>query len=149
MGSPLVRRLGGLVAFPWLGPVSLILWLVLVLQGGVWGYILWLTKDRARGERFQRLVSLVALIAVAALLLTFPDFWWQMWRADTSLSVCLFGGVCATAMFVVGTGRGMIHLVSYLTALIRSDTKSRLTSSTGGVWDRELNELLPAVKRNT
>ena len=124
---------------PWLGHVSLILWLVLALLGGVSGYILWLTNDRARGERFQRMHRWVALVAVAVLLVAFPDFWWQMWRANRSLSFCLFGGVCATSMFVVGTGWGLIHLVGYLTDRLRSDTKASLTSSSGGVWDRELD----------
>jgi small basic protein len=131
--------LGGLVAFPWLDRGSLILWLFLALQGGVWGYILWLTNDQARGERFQRMVSLAALVAIAALLLAFPDFWWQVWQANRWLSVCVFGAVCATSMFVVGTGWGLIHLIGYLTTLRVRDTKARLTSSYGGVWDRELD----------
>jgi hypothetical protein len=93
------------------------------------------------------MASRVALVAVAALLLAFPDFWWQMWRADRSLSVCLVGCVCATSMFVVGTGWGLIHLLGYLRARLRGDSKASLTCSSGGVWDRELDQSLPAVKR--
>jgi hypothetical protein len=149
IGVALGSALGGLVALPWHGRESLILWLAVALPVSVGGYILWLTSDPVRGERFQRMASRVALVAVAALLLAFPDFWWQMWRADRSLSVCLVGGVCATSMFVVGTGWGLMHLVCYLKASLRSETKASLTPSSGGVWDRELDELPPAIERNT
>jgi len=131
--------LGCVLAFQCFDRVSRVLSLILILMGGAWGYIFWLTSDRARAERFQRIVALVAVVATAVLVVAFPDFWWQMWRANRSLSICLFGGVCATSMFVVGTGCGLIHLVGYLTDRLRSDTKASLTSSSGGVWDRELD----------
>jgi hypothetical protein len=131
--------LGVLVAFPWLDRGSLILWLFLTLMGGVWGYIFWLTNNPVRGERFQRMVSWVALVTVAVLLLAFPNFWWQMWRANGALGICLFGAVCAASMFVVGTGWGLVHLVGHLTGRLRSDAKAGLTSPSGGVWDRELD----------
>ena len=149
IGVALGSALGGLVAFPWHGSESLILWLAVALPVSVCGYILWLTSDPARGERFQRMASWVGLLAIVALLLAFPDFWWWMWRADRSICVCLVGGVFATSMFVVGIGWGLMHLVGYLIALLRSGTKASLTFSTGGVWDRELDELPPATERNT
>jgi amino acid transporter len=139
IGIAVGSALGGLVAFPWLDRVSLIMGLFLALLGGVSGYILWLTNDRARGERFRRTASWVGLVAVAVLLLAFPDFWWRTWRANGSSSIYLFGAICAASMFVVGTGWGLIHLVGYLTARLRSDTKASPAPSSGGVWDRELD----------
>ena len=139
IGIAVGSALGGLVAFQCLDRVSLVLWLVLIPLGGVWGYLFWLMDDRARGERIWQTASWVGLVAVAALLLAFPDFWWQRWRASRLVSICLLGVVCAASMFVVGTGWGLVHLVGHLTARLRSNAKARLTSSSGGVWDRELD----------
>lgn len=63
--------------------------------------------------------------------------------------MCLVVGVFATSEFFVGTGWGLIHLVGYLTARLRGDSKASPTLPTGGVWDRELDELPSAIERGT
>jgi hypothetical protein len=52
-------------------------------------------------------------------------------------------------MFVVGSGWGLFHLVGSLIALLQSQTKTSLTPSSGGVWDRDLDGLLLAIRPDT
>jgi len=144
VGFAVGSAIGGLAAFPCFDRVSYALWLFLALMGGPWGYIFWLINEPARGERFQRIVCLAGFVAIAVLLLAFPDFWWQMRRADGGLVVCLLGGIRATSMLVVGTGWGLVHAVGYLSYLLRRDAKASMASSPEGVWDRELDYDLPA-----
>jgi hypothetical protein len=82
------------------------------VNGGAREYIFWLISDRARDERFQRTVTWVAFVAIAVLLLVFPNLWWQMSRVDAGLLACLPGGIVAASMLVVGTGWGLMHLVN-------------------------------------
>jgi hypothetical protein len=147
-GIALGAAIGGLVAFPYFDRMSYVLWLLLAWQGGAWGYISWLKKDRARDERFQRMVSLATLVAIAVFLLAFPDLWWRMRQADGGFIVCCFGGICAASMLVVGAGWGFMHLVEFLSSLFWSHAKATTASSIEGVWDRELDQDLPAGKRD-
>jgi hypothetical protein len=96
-------------------------------------------NDPVKRDRFLRMMSFVSLVMVAALLPAFPDFWWQMWQANRFLCVFMIGAIFPTSMLVVGIGWCLMHLAGYLTALGRRDPKSALASSTGGVWDRELD----------
>ncbi len=141
IGVVIGSAVGALVALTGLDLVVLILWLLLALGGGVWGYIIfWVANERDRYERFQRTTGWVALVFFAALVLTFPGFWWQMWHQNRSLLLCLFGGVCAASMFVVGAGWGLIHLIGHLRAMFSYYQKASPSTSSGGVWDRDLDQ---------
>jgi hypothetical protein len=137
---------GAVVAFPYFDRVSYALWFFLASSGASWGYVFWLKSDRTTDEQFQRIVRLVALVAIAVLLLAWPNLGLQMRRVDGPIIICLLGGICAASMLVVGTGWGFIHLVGYLSSLLRSDKKATIASSPDGVWDRELDQELPAGK---
>ena len=96
----------------------------------------------------MRMVGLVAFVAIAVLLLAFPDLWWQVCRADGGIIGCYLGEIWAASMLVVGTGWGLINAVGYLSSLLRRDTKASMASSSGGVWDRELDQDLQPDKCN-
>jgi hypothetical protein len=116
-------------------------------MGGAWGYIFWLTSDYARVERFWRLVALVAFVAIAGLVLALPDISWQLVRAGSGIILCIvLGGICSVSMLIVATGWGLVHLVGYLSCLLRGDRKPSRTPSFEGVWDREMDQNLPARK---
>jgi hypothetical protein len=92
---------GGLVAFPDFDSVSIVLGLVVTFMGGVSGYICWLSDDRARHERFQRVVSLSAVVAIGVILLAFPDLWRWLHRAGGFVFVvCFLGGITSVSMFI-------------------------------------------------
>jgi hypothetical protein len=149
LGVVIGSAVGALVALTGLDLVTLILWLLMALGGGVWGYIIFcFANDRDRNERFQSMTTRVASIFFAALVLAFPGFWWQMWLQDRLLFLCLLGGVCSASMFIVGTEWGLIHLIGYLRAVITGNPKATPTCSSNGVWDRDLDEGHFAVKRN-
>jgi hypothetical protein len=100
----------------------------------VWGYIiLWIADDRARKNRLERMTSWVSLVLLAALILAFPDFWWQMWRGHRLLCLCLSGAVCGASMFIVGTGWGLVHLIRHFRALLLFGSKPSPTCSSGRV----------------
>jgi hypothetical protein len=132
--------LGCVLAFQCFDRVSRDLSLMLTFMGGAWGYIFWLKSDRARDERFLSVVSWVAFLAIAALLLAFPNLWGQTRRADGALFHCLFGGIAPASMLVVGTGWGLVHLVCYLSSLRWSNSKVSVARSLEGVWDRDLDQ---------
>ena len=147
VGIALGSAVGVLAAFPWSDRVSFTLFTVSAFQGCVWGYTIWLVNDKARSERFQRITGLVTLVLVAGPVLAFPDFWRQMWLVNPLLSVCFVGGLCAISILGVGAGWGLIHLFTHLSALLRGGSKASSTFSTGGVWDRDLDQTHAVVKR--
>lgn len=109
--------------------------------GGIFGYILWLSVEPVRWERLRKITRLIAFPSILGLLVAFPDFWWRMGRSSGPLPVVmLLGGVCATALFAVGAGWGMIHLAGQLASSFRQTPKPGADSRTGGVWDRELDQ---------
>ena len=108
---------GCVLAFQSFDRITLVISLTTILMGGAWGYTCWLISDRAREDRFFKVVWLIALVAIAALLLAFPDLWSLMHRANRRFVACLFfGGIVGTSMLVVGTGWGLVHLVRYLSS---------------------------------
>ena len=107
--------------------------------GGIFGYILWLSGEPVQFERLQRITSRMAWTAILGLLIAFPGFWRQA-VSSPILGVVLFGGICAAAMFVVGAGRGIAHLVGYLVVTLRKFTSPAADIWTDGVWDRELDQ---------
>ncbi len=109
------------------------------LFGAISGYMLWLLGDPVRGERLLRIISLVTLIAIVGLLLAFPDFWRQVASSGPLMLVVVLGGVCATVMFAVGAGWGMVHLLGHLTSPFRQSSKPGTDSVGDGIWDRELD----------
>ncbi len=119
------------------------MWLFLASTGGSWGYIFWLKSDRARDERFHKVALLVAILAIAVLSLAFPNLWWEIRRAGGLVIICFFGGICAASMLTVGTVWGFFHVVS---SVHSRDTKATMASSSGGVWDRDLDQVLPSGK---
>jgi hypothetical protein len=127
--------------------VSIVLGLLVTFMGGVSGYICRLSDDRARHDRFQRVVSLSAVVAIGVILFAFPDLWRWLHRAGGFVFVvCFLGGISSVSMFLVGTGWGLIHLVGYLSSVRRPDMKKSTTASFDEVWDRELDRNLPAGK---
>ena len=107
---------------------------------GIFGYIAWLTGDAVREERLRRITSFVAFPAMLVLLAAFPGFWWRMGRSLGSPMVVMFMGfVCAMAMFAVGAGLGLVHLVGHLAGSFQRSAKPGTTRQTDGVWDRELD----------
>jgi hypothetical protein len=123
------------------------MWLILTFQGGVWGYIIWLWSDRARGERFQKIASLVAAVVIIVLLLAFPESWRQVHRSEGWIVIlALFGVINAASMCVVGAIWGVIQLLGYLPSLPRRVLKASMNSPFEGVWDRELDYEVPVVK---
>jgi hypothetical protein len=146
-GIAIGAALGCVLAFQCFDRVSRDLSLFLTFMGGAWGYIFWLTSDHARAERFQRIVALVAVVATAVLVLAFPNISWQLIRAGGGIIPCIvLGGICAVSMFIVAAGWGFVHLVGHLSCLLVGDRKSSMTSSFEGVWDREMDQNLPAGK---
>jgi hypothetical protein len=107
---------------------------------GIFGYIAWLSGDPVRGQRLERMTSFVAFPAMLVLLVAFPGFWWHMGRSIGSPMVVIFMGfVCAMAMFAVGAGLGIVHLVGHLACSFQRSAKPGTTWRRDGVWDRELD----------
>ncbi len=122
------------------GRVPYYLWLIPTSMGGVSGYLWWLTSEKARAERFWRVVSLAALIAIALLVFAYPESSWPIVRAGgVLLAILLLGVICAASMFVVGTGWGLVHLLGHLSYQLRFDRKPNMARASGGVWDREID----------
>jgi hypothetical protein len=93
--------------------VSILLWLVFTFMGGVFGYIFWLSDHQARYERFQRVTSLFAGVAIAVILFAFPDLWrWLYRHGGVAWCVCFLGGITGLSMFLVGTAWGLAQLVA-------------------------------------
>ncbi len=67
-----------LAAYQSVQRVSFYLWLDPAYMGGASGYLWWLTSDRARAERFWRIVFLGALVVIAAIVLRFPESSWKL-----------------------------------------------------------------------
>jgi hypothetical protein len=121
--------------------VSRDLSIMMIFMGGAWGYTFWVMSDRARQDRFIKIVWLIALGAIAAILSAFPNLWSLMHRADGGIVAFVsLGGIVAASMLVVGTGWGLMHFIRYLLTLLRSNTKASVASSFEGVWDRELDQ---------
>ncbi len=139
VGMAFGAALGCLVAFPSFDRSSCVLWLFLAFTGGPWGYILWLTSDRARSERFQRVVNVFAIVAIAGMLLAFPNFWWRTGGIGGAFVICILGGICGASMLVVGTGWAFIHLFGHLASLLHHDRKVIEGNSFAGLWDPELD----------
>ena len=119
----------------------LILLLGLGLFGGCVGYIMWLTAEQVRADRFFRITRLVAFPAILGLLVILPDFWWHIGRSvGLLMTTMLMGLVCAGSMFAVGAGWGIVHLVGHLAISFRQSTKPGTDSQADGVWDRELDQ---------
>jgi pimeloyl-ACP methyl ester carboxylesterase len=118
-----------------LGFLSILL-LGIVPFTGIFGYILWLSRDPVREHRLRRLTGLVAFPTVLGLLIAFPDFWW---KAGPQMGVMLMGFVCAMALFVVAAGMATAHLVGHVAYSFRRSTKPGVNLRTDGVWDRELD----------
>ncbi len=138
LGMAFGAALGCLVAFPSFDRMSCVLWLFFVFTGGPWGYIFWLTSDRARSERFQRVVSVFAIVAIAAMVLAFPNLWSRTSGIGGAFGICL-GVICAASMLVVGTGWAFIHLLGHLASLLHHDRKVTADNSFAGLWDRDLD----------
>ena len=142
-GLALGSVVGAAVAFPHFDRESYALWLFFASTGGSWGYICWLKSDRARDERFSQAALLVAILAIAVLSLAFPNLWWEIRRAGGLVIICIFGGICAASMQTVGIVWGFVHAVS---SVQRRYTKAAMASSSDGVWDRDLDHVIPSAK---
>lgn len=115
--------------------------LFLVPFGGTFGYILWLYGERSRQERFARIWSRVAGVMVLGLLVAFPSVWWDVGRSmGPHMVVMLMGNVCGLAMFAVGAGWGIVHLVDHLASTFRHSTKPGANFRTDGLWDSKLDQ---------
>jgi hypothetical protein len=114
--------------------------LFLVPLGGTFGYILWLCSDRSRQDRLARIWSRVAGVMVLCLLVAFPSVWWHVGRSmGPHLVLILMGAVCGMAMFAVGAGWGIVHLIGYTASLFLKTNKYCAYFRTDGVWDSELD----------
>jgi hypothetical protein len=138
---------GGVATFPALDRVSIFLWLAVTIIGGVFGYICWLSDHQARYERFQRVTSLFAVVAIAVTVFAFPGLGrWLYRHGGVAWCVCFLGAITGLSMFLVGAAWGLAQLVGYLLSKRRSEMKASTTSSFDGVWDRELDRNFPAGK---
>jgi hypothetical protein len=126
------------------------LWGLLLFVGpllAVGAYGVWLMSDPVREERVRGLMQLVArsvllmlLIAIAGLSIAKPGLWGELARRGELIVVmCLVGLACATSMFAVVVGFGVVQLADHAVRTFRRSTKPASASSIDGVWDRELD----------
>ncbi|MGC8641193.1 MAG: hypothetical protein ACP5XB_15105 [Isosphaeraceae bacterium] len=144
VGLALGALLGILVAVPALDRVALFIGTFLALQGAVLGYLCWLSNDRPRLDRFEKTVAVVSLIALGVSLVAFPRLWWAF-RSSRLILLCILGGFCGAAQFLVGLAWALCDLLRDFGSLVRRKIKSHVSDRWATVWDREL-DLVPVPK---
>jgi hypothetical protein len=104
------------------------------------GYGFWLVCDPVREQRLQRIMTIVVRLVLLVLLVAIPVLWGKLGHSIGPLMVIIFAGfVCATSMFAVFFGFGVVQLVGHAMRSFRRFTKPASASWANGVWDREFD----------
>jgi hypothetical protein len=106
----------------------------------LWVYGCWLAYDPVREQRLERIMTLVVRLVLLVLLVAIPGLWAKFGHSTGPLIfMMLVGFVCATSIFAVIFGFGVVQLVGHAMRSFRRSTKPASASWTDGVWDRELD----------
>jgi hypothetical protein len=119
--------------------------LILLLSLGpftvISGYLFWVVCDPKRERRLRRITSIVTSIGIFVPLVAFPVFWRDLEHSmGPSIVIVFIGFLVLTAMYVVGTGSGAVHLIRHLAFTLRRNTKPEAYSRMDDLWDRELDD---------